>query len=91
VVFPDADCKFFVTASVPERARRRQAEQAPEVAPGDLSATQAEIEARDRRDRERAHSPLVQAVDATVIDTDTLTPDAVVTRMLEVVQARARP
>ena len=91
VVFPDADCKFFVTASAGERARRRQAEQAPDAAAGDFSATQAEIEARDRRDREREHSPLVQAVDAVVIDTDALTPEAVVTRMLEVVQARARP
>ena len=91
VVFPDADCKFFVTASADERARRRQAEDAANGVASDLAATRAEIEARDRRDTERAVAPLRAAADAIVIDTSTLTPDAVVARMLERVRACARP
>ena len=91
VVFPGADCKFFLTASADERARRRQAQDAGNGVAGDLAATRAEIEARDRRDRERAVAPLRAAPDAIVIDNSALTADAVVARMLEAVRARARP
>jgi cytidylate kinase len=91
VVFPDAECKFFLTASTDERARRRQAEEAGSGAASDLAATRAEIEARDRRDRDRSIAPLRAAPDAIVIDNSTLTVDAVVARMLEAVRARARP
>jgi len=90
VVLPDAGCKFFLTASTDERARRRYAEDSGGSG-ADLAATRAEIEARDRRDRERATAPLVAAVDAITIDTSDLTPDAVVARMLGAVRARARP
>jgi cytidylate kinase len=91
VVFPDADCKFFLIASTDERARRRHAEDADGGMPTDLAATRADIEARDRRDRERAVAPLRAAGDAVVIDTSSLTPEGVMARMLEVVRARARP
>jgi cytidylate kinase len=91
VVLPDAAYKFFLTASTDERAQRRHAEDVGGGISGDLAATRAEIEARDRRDRERAIAPLVAAADAFVIDTSTLTPKAVVARMLRTVRARARP
>ena len=91
VVFPDADCKFFLVASADERARRRQGDLLAAGTPGDLTATRAEIEARDRRDRERVHAPLRAAPDAIVIDTSRLAPEAVVARMLETTRARARP
>lgn len=91
VVFPDAECKFFLIASTDERARRRHADDAAAGTPSDVAMTRADLEARDRRDRERAVGPLRAAPDAIVIDTSALTPDAVVTRMLEVVHARARP
>jgi len=91
VVFPDADCKFFLTASAAERARRRHAEDAAGGGTVELATTRAEIEARDRRDRERAVAPLRAADDAIVIDTSALTPEAVIGRMLEGLRARARP
>jgi cytidylate kinase len=91
VVLPRAGCKFFLTASSDERAHRRYVEDRRGGAANDLAATRAEIEARDRRDRERATAPLVAAADAIVIDTSNLSPDAVVARMLKAVHARARP
>ncbi len=91
VVFPDARHKFFLTASADERARRRQAQDAGSGVARDVSAARAEIDARDRRDRERAIAPLRPAADAIVIDNSALTPDAVLARMLKTVRARARP
>lgn len=78
VVLPGADCKFFLTASPDERARRRAAElQAggAAVTPEDVLA---EIQARDERDASRAVSPLVVAPGATVIDSTGWTIDEVV-------------
>ena len=89
VVFPDADCKFFVTASATARARRRAHEiGAPEA---DLPAIQRDIEARDRRDSERSHAPLRAAPDAETVDTTGLTADEAARRLLERVLERARP
>ena len=69
VIFPDAEKKFFVTASAEERARRRLA-QAGEVAAGaTFDSILADIKARDERDMNRAVAPLKQAEDAILIDT----------------------
>lgn len=89
VVFPAADCKFFVTASPAERARRR----AHEIgAPADdLEAIRLQIEARDQRDSERTHAPLRAAPDAETIDTTAFTPEESVARLLKRVLERARP
>jgi cytidylate kinase len=87
VVLPDADGKFFITASVEARARRRHAEHPDER----LDAIREAIEARDRRDRERAVAPLRPAVGAIVVDTSTLTPVEVVNRLLEALGEPARP
>ena len=88
VVFPSADCKFFVTASAAERARRRAHEiGAPD---GDLPAIQHDIEARDRRDSERAHAPLRAAPDAETVDTTGLSAHAVAERLLQRVLERAK-
>ena len=73
VVFPDADLKFYVTASIEERARRRKKEQEKKgirVPLGDLAR---DIEERDARDSRRQHSPLRRAEDAVVIDTTGMT------------------
>ncbi|HUR26599.1 MAG TPA: (d)CMP kinase [Planctomycetota bacterium] len=84
VVFPRAEHKFFLIASSTERARRRAAEVGrPEM----QAEIQREIEARDLADSTRAHSPLVQAPDAIVIDTDGLDADAVALRILAHVRA----
>ena len=81
VVFPDADAKFFVTASPEERARRRFAEL---LAKGDASTFEqvlADQRARDRADSEREIAPLRPAADALVIDTSGTPIDAVVDRL----------
>ena len=68
VVFPDAELKIFLTASPETRAQRRWREHQQKGDSIDLSRTLDEIRERDRRDRERATSPLVQAPDAVVVD-----------------------
>ncbi len=88
VVFPDADAKFFLTASPEERARRRHAELRGK---GDLSAFEevlADQLRRDRDDSERALAPLRPAPDAVVVDTSSVPLDAVVERLVHEVQAR---
>jgi cytidylate kinase len=69
VVFPDARCKIFLSASPAERARRRQIDEARAGRSVDLAALQADIERRDRLDSERRHSPLTAAPDAVALDT----------------------
>ncbi len=68
-VLPEAEVKIYLTASVRERARRRQEELARLGHPTSLETLQAEIERRDRLDTGRALAPLRQAPDAVVIDT----------------------
>src|SRR5262249_20865576 len=68
VVFPDAEAKFFLTASADERARRRVAELAAAGKAVDAEQTRAEMLARDARDSTRAASPLRKADDAMEID-----------------------
>ncbi|MBE6359081.1 MAG: (d)CMP kinase [Lentisphaerae bacterium] len=81
VVFPDAEKKFFVTASAEERARRRMA-QSSEVADGaTFESILADIKARDERDMNREIAPLKQADDAVLIDTTGLSIDEVVAKI----------
>jgi cytidylate kinase len=86
VVFPDAPVKLYLTASPAERARRRAAELRARGEQVDEAALAAELAARDRRDSERAHSPLRPASDARLVDTTHLTLDEVVDRMEEAVR-----
>jgi CMP/dCMP kinase len=89
VVFPDAEHKFFLTASLDEKVRRRAAQFERRGERVDGEAMRKEVEARDRVDMERAVAPLRPAPDAIVIDTDLLDVDRVVERILD--QIRARP
>ena len=68
-VFPKAKYKFFLTASVEERARRRWQELKEKGQPMDLSQVVADIEERDRNDSMRTLNPLRKAEDAVVLDT----------------------
>ncbi|HEY7825926.1 MAG TPA: (d)CMP kinase [Candidatus Acidoferrales bacterium] len=68
VVFPDAGLKIFLTASPEVRAQRRWREHRQKGDAIDLARTLDEIHERDRRDLERATSPLVRAPDAVVVD-----------------------
>jgi cytidylate kinase len=77
VVFPDADLKIFLTASPEIRAERRWREHQQKGDAVDLSRTLEEIRDRDRRDRTRATSPLVQAPDAVVVDSTAMEPEEV--------------
>lgn len=79
VVFPDAAVKFYLTASLDERGRRRFRESPQEL--GTLKVTLEEVGRRDRRDMERAASPLRPAESAIRIDTTLLKPEEVVRQM----------
>jgi CMP/dCMP kinase len=81
VVLPDARHKFFLTASVDERARRRQAEFHERGLDVPLQQVRAQIVERDRLDSIRAASPLRAADDAVTIDSTDLQPGEVVAKM----------
>jgi cytidylate kinase len=78
VVFPDADGKFFLAASLDEKVRRRESQFERRGERVDSEVMRKEVETRDRVDTERAVAPLRPAPDAVVIDTDNLTVDQVV-------------
>ena len=86
VVFPHADHKFFVTASLAERARRRLGQTGFHK---NLEALMLDIEARDRQDEQREVAPLMRADDATEILTDGLTIQRVVELILGMVRRGA--
>ena len=78
VVFPRAELKVFVTASVDERARRRYEQQREQGIESSLEKTRQEVAERDHRDRTRKVSPLVQAPDAVYLESTALTAEDVV-------------
>jgi cytidylate kinase len=88
VVFPDADLKLFIVASVPERAHRRWLELRDRGVDADLAEVERDIRARDAQDAARAIAPLRPADDAVVIDTTTLHRDAAFAAALRVVGSR---
>jgi cytidylate kinase len=82
VVFPNADHKFFLTASLAEKVRRRAAQYERRGEAVDEEAMRKEVELRDRVDSERAVAPLKPAEDAFIVDTDDLSLDDVVATIL---------
>ncbi|MFM2062236.1 MAG: hypothetical protein RLZZ507_1906 [Cyanobacteriota bacterium] len=88
-VFPDAEVKIFLTASVGERARRRQQDFTkqgqPEVS---LEQLERDIAERDHKDSTRKISPLRKAADAVEVQTDGLTPSEVATQIVNYYQDR---
>ncbi|MBX3688185.1 (d)CMP kinase [Dokdonella sp.] len=87
VVFKDAGCKVFLTASAEERARRRYKQLKDKGLAVTLASLLREIEARDERDATRKVAPLRPAPDAIVIDSTALPVEQVVARVLEVARA----
>ncbi len=83
VVFPEADCKFFLDASPDERARRRCAQLLEKGQTADYEEILAQIKKRDHADSTRTHAPLKPAADAVIIDSSTMSIDEVVAYMLE--------
>jgi cytidylate kinase len=88
VVFPGANVKFYLTAHVRERARRRKAELDAKGRPADLEQICQAIEARDRSDENRAVGPLKPAPDAVTIDTTDLSISEVVEQVYRYVEER---
>ncbi|PZU99270.1 MAG: cytidylate kinase [Pseudanabaena sp.] len=90
-VFPDAEIKIFLTASASERAKRRQADLTAQgqFAP-DLDVLEHDIRERDRKDSTRDHAPLIQAKDATLVDTDGLTIEEVVAAIVDLYEAKVQ-
>ncbi len=78
VVFPDAQLKVFLTASVEERALRRSKQLKEKGIETTMSTLIAEIDARDQRDSTRDHAPLKAADGALFIDSSSIDVDAVV-------------
>ncbi|SHH02233.1 cytidylate kinase [Cognatiyoonia sediminum] len=72
VICPDAEAKLFVTASPEVRAQRRYSELLQRGAEVTLEGVLADVQARDKQDRERETAPLVAADDAILIDTSEL-------------------
>ena len=80
-VLPDARYKFFLTASLEERARRRYLELQQKGVSVDMEQLKRDIALRDQKDSQREVSPLVQAPDAELIDTSHMTFDEVVEKL----------
>jgi cytidylate kinase len=87
VVFPAASYKFFLTASLGERVRRRQAQKARRGDEADASEMEREILKRDVADSTRPVAPLKPAPDAIVLDTDGLELGQVVDLLVKRIQA----
>jgi cytidylate kinase len=90
VVFPDADFKFFLTASADERARRRTEEMRAKGQEADFETIRADIIQRDYQDSHRAFRPLQKAEDAVEIDSTDMSIDSVVDTMMAFIEARDR-
>ena len=88
VVFPEADHKFFLVASLEEKVRRRAAQYERRGERVDAEAMRKEVELRDRIDSERPIAPLRPAEDAVIIDTDNLDLEQVVDRIVSEVRAK---
>lgn len=88
VVFPDAQLKIFLLASPEERALRRYTQLKDRGISVTLSDLIKELRERDKRDQERAIAPLKPADDAISIDTDNLTIDQVVERILSELEGK---
>jgi pantoate ligase/cytidylate kinase len=88
-VFPDADCKVFLTATVSERARRRADDlRGRGFAVPPLPELEHQIAERDHRDASRAVAPLIQAEDAVELVTDGLAVEAVIQALVDLFRSR---
>jgi cytidylate kinase len=88
VVFPDADDKFFLVASLDEKVRRRAVQYERRGEQVDEETMRKEVELRDRVDSQRPVAPLKPAEEAAIIDTDNLELDEVVDRIVHHVRAK---
>ena len=87
-VCPNADIKFYITASLEVRAKRRWIETIKLNPSETLSKVKADLMKRDTRDRSRSLAPLIKAEDALLIDTSELTIDASVKLFIDAVKEK---
>ncbi len=87
VVFPDAEVKIYLDADAESRARRRYRELQERGIPVPFEDVLAELERRDRRDRERADSPLAVPPDAQVMDTTGMDVEEQIRGVMDIVQS----
>lgn len=85
-VFPEAGFKFYLDATLEERARRRWEQLKQSGNDADLEDVKNEIIKRDAQDKERSESPLHPARNAVIIDTTNLSADEVTDRIIKEVQ-----
>jgi cytidylate kinase len=86
VVFPEAECKFYLDASLEVRSRRRLDDRQARGEPAELHAVREALATRDAADRSRAMAPLVRTPEATYIDSSDLTVDEVIELMAKEVE-----
>lgn len=90
VVFPDADFKFFLDASVAERSRRRFAELVKNGESTDFEKVKRDLIVRDRQDRERRVAPLKPSESSIIIDsTDMSIIDVVERMMMRIIKSKS--
>lgn len=89
VVFPDAQVKIYLDASIGERARRRCDELRAAGREVSLDETMIEMEERDKRDSERDIAPLRRADDAFALDSSGLTADEVAEKVLQLIKSES--
>ena len=90
-VFPDAEVKVFLTASPVERALRRHREETARGVPLSLDDVLDAQNRRDEGDRTRPVGAMHPAADAVLVETDGLTPEEVVDRLVRLIEALRRP
>ena len=88
VVFPDAPLKFYLDAPLRVRAQRRREQLAESNQHATLDKLASELRARDERDRQREHAPLIAAEDAVTIDTSEFTIEEMVNHARNVIRER---
>lgn len=87
-VFPDAEYKFFLTAELPVRAARWANDQLKRGNRYSQHEAEQLVNERDKRDKERVHSPLRMPDDAIMINSSTLSIDQVIDMMVDVVEKK---
>ena len=90
VVLPEAEYKFFLTASLEERAKRRYQEVKLKDSEADFEKVKESIARRDKLDSERKHSPLKKAEDAVLVDTTELSIDQVLDKMIIIIEGESQ-
>ena len=86
VVFPDATCKFFITASPTIRAQRRCKQLGLPLSKVNIARLKTQIAARDARDAKRKVAPLKPAVDAVIVDNSNLDVDSTLAQLFAHIQ-----